>query len=144
MSFRRLRSTWNDFDLRALVDFAIPVESMVAGARAHWGTPRAVPVLLTRLLCRHPGREKEKEAAEEWCGWICCLGSWPGAAELCTQPLEISALTLGQSRKEPHKLSLGLFGLMREQDMLDCSWLIIWSLCQNLLLKSVYVGKIPF
>lgn len=58
---------------------------MVAGARAHWGTPGAVQVLLIWFLCRHPGRERGKEAAEEWCGWICCSHSWPGAAEPCTQ-----------------------------------------------------------
>lgn len=57
---------------------------MLADARAHWGTPRAVPVLLIQLLGRHPGREKGREAAEEWCGCICCSRSWPGAAEPCT------------------------------------------------------------
>lgn len=59
------------------------------------------------------------------------------------QPWVISGpVTEGTS--QPHELSLEQLGQMREQDMLDCSWLIIWSLCQNLFLKSVYVGKIPF
>lgn len=70
----------------------------------------------------------------------------PGAAEAWRQA-GIRGLwsdSVGQSQKVPNKLSSGLLCLMREQDILGCSRLIIQSISQELLLKAVYVGKISF
>lgn len=70
------------------------------------GRMRQTPCCPTAESCLTPGRHpcfcagtSREGAAEEWCVWVCCLGSWPGAAEPCRQAVFRDLWSLWASHK---------------------------------------------